>query len=93
MSNKTTHEEGVLKTSDPIRAAALLSFGISLRDAVPSQDGEKLVFVFDDSNQAARLASACFLQDRQVGIQTFVTNLRRTRELCYQWRLSGKGEK
>jgi hypothetical protein len=92
MSNQNSEKEGVLKTSDQLRAAALLSFDIKLIDAVPNKDGDRLVFIFSDEGNAARLASACFLQNRQVGIQTFCDNLRRVRELMFQWRLTGKAE-
>ena len=93
MQNRNRIQEGVLVTSDELRAAALLSFNIKLVNAETSHQGNRLVFVFSDEDGAARLASACFLQDRQVGIQTFCNNLRKIRELIYQWRLSGEGEK
>jgi len=92
MTTQNTPQEGVLRTSDPIRAAALLSFGIKLIDAIAGKDNKrKLIFVFDDTNDTARLASACFLQDRPVGVRTFTDNLRRCRELIYQYRISGEG--
>ena len=88
--NINKYQEGVLKTSDPMRAAALLSFGIRLIDATPTQDRRLLLFSFDDTGDQARLASACFLQDRPVGIRTFTDNLRRVRELIYQYKVSGE---
>ena len=92
MTNRTEPQDGTLRTADPLRAAALVSFGIRLVDAVPDKVSSRLLFVFDDTDQAAREASSCFLQDRPVGIQTFITNLRKMRELIYQWRLTGREE-
>ena len=86
----TTTTEKTLPVSDVYRAAVLMALGVRLIDGVPSKSGGRLTFVFDDTNDQARLAGAAIAQNRQIPIGDFLDALRRCRELVYQFNVTNR---
>jgi hypothetical protein len=79
-----------LPVGDVYRAAVLMALGVPLVDGVPSKSGGRLVFVFSDENDQAKLAGASIAQDRPIPIGKFLDCLRRCRELVYQFNVTNR---
>jgi hypothetical protein len=82
-----------LTLHDPLRAAVLMTCGVALLDcpANPHQ-AARMLFVFDDRQEVARLASAAIAEDRLLPIGKFLENLRKCNELLHLFRIARHGE-
>jgi hypothetical protein len=58
-------------------------------DAPADENGVE--FIFDNTDDRAKLASAAMLDDRPIGIRTYLECHRRVRELLYQNRIVRSG--
>jgi len=79
-----------LPVGDVYRAAVLMALGVPLIDGVPSKSGGRLTFVFDDTNDQAKLAGAAIAQNRPIPVGDFLDSLRRCRELVYQFNVTNR---
>ena len=84
------HTPNTLPVGDVHRAAVLMALKVPLIDGIPSKSGGRLVFVFDDSNDQARIAGAAISQNRPVPIGDYLECLRRCRELVYQFNVTNR---
>jgi len=69
-----------------------MTVGINLLDAeAHRKNGRQLVYLFDDTDQRARVESAAIAENRLLPIGTFLENLRKCRELLSLFRISQTG--
>lgn len=78
-------EDNTLRVNDAQRAAVLLTLGCKLIDCPTSESGTRLIFLFDDTNDQARIASAAIAQNQNVPIADYLNNLRRCNELIHSF--------
>jgi len=82
-----TTKKLVLYVSDPQRAALVLTLGGKLIDC-EARRGNRLSYVFSDEDGSATYAASAYIRNEGVPIATFLENLRKCRELLWQYRLT-----
>jgi hypothetical protein len=86
-----TTKKPVIHISDPARAALCLTLGARLVDC-QGRRGRRLSYIFDDVDNTATIACGAYVENRPVPIQSYLENLRRCRELLWQYRLTIESE-
>jgi len=86
-----TTKKPVLYVRDPQRAALILTLGGKLIDC-EARRGNRLSYVFDDLDGAATYAASAYIRNEAVPVATFLENLRKCRELLWQYRLTIESE-
>ena len=89
----TNNKPNTLTISDPLRAAVLMAQGIRLIDAIAShRTPTQMVYIFDDTDGAARLASGAIASNLSLPIGTFLECHRKAKELLHLFRIARSGE-
>lgn len=82
-----TTKKPVLFVRDAQRAALILALGGKLIDC-QGHRGNRLSFVFDDADGSATYAASAYIRNELIPIATYLENLRKCRELVWQFRLT-----